>query len=208
MVKPPQKKFSQHPQVQKKVKKIKAHSQKPEKKSKKLGSGGLAFEVGVEPIGFAALEQAEGGVIIEEEEKEESQLPAHPPKAHSTREILGYSLFSEPATQAASEPLIAGCLYKDKESGKKFFKVRKLAINPSFLAIFISMDQQTGHAMNTLSGEILEETKEPADFVKSLLKNREAFFDLYSLYVRTHVKKKEWPRYDRKFYLFSEVDEA
>ncbi len=70
-------------------------------------------------------------------------------------EMVGCTLLSRPAFSNCLDPLYVGAVYKNLNSGKYFYKVRKLIYNIQYLINFIQIDKDNGFYINILSGKLL-----------------------------------------------------
>ena len=78
----------------------------------------------------------------------------------------------------------------------------------SFLHNFISLDPVSGQQVNKLSGKQLMNTENLQNLYEEILSHQDNIVDLYSIFMRTQVIKKDWPKKDYKFSIMSDLCEA
>ena len=165
------------------------------------GLGGLfgdeePAQAASEKIGAA---EAEGG------KKVEKQLSTINP---NECKILGYILMTKPASLNVMDPVTVGCIFLNGSTKKYFLRVIKLTFSINYLQNFISIDTNSGRLINKINGKQLLTIDDIHTQNLEILNHQETIFDLTTVFMRTQVVKKDWPRKDHKFSIFDELSEA
>lgn len=122
--------------------------------------------------------------------------------------VLGYFLLSKPAFEKSIDPLTVGCIFYSSTTNKYYIRVRKLMLALQYLHNFISLDPVSGQQINKISGKQILNTEDFKSFYQEILNHKESIVDLYSIFMRTQVIKKDWQLKDYKFKILSDLSEA
>ena len=106
------------------------------------------------------------------------------------------------------DPVIIGCVFYNGQTKKYTLRVKKLTFSINYLQNFISIDTNSGRLINKISGKQMLRIDDIHEQNLEILNHQETIFDLYTLFMRTQVVKKDWPRRDYKFSIFDELSEA
>jgi hypothetical protein len=72
----------------------------------------------------------------------------------------------------------------------------------------MTLDTVSGLQINKISGKQVVNTDDFASLYEEILNHKDNIVDLYSIFMRTQVIKKDWPRKDYKFNILSDLTES
>lgn len=122
--------------------------------------------------------------------------------------MLGYILLSKPQTVISIDPVTVGCVFYSANVHKYFLRVKRITFTVQYLQNFVNLDPTTNQKINKLTGKQLIFTEDMKAMNEEILNHRETIVDLYSVFIRTSTAKKDWPRKDHKFSVFSDLSEV
>lgn len=112
--------------------------------------------------------------------------------------VLGYTLLSHPSHVVTSEPLLVGCVLFNGQLNKYFLRVKKISFTMQYLQSFITMDATTGQTINKISGKQLVTHSDLIQLNRDVLNHSETISELYPVFIRSQMSKKEWPKKRRE----------
>ena len=86
--------------------------------------------------------------------------------------------------------------------------MKKLSFTIQYLQNFITLDPVTGQKINKLSGKQLLTLDDLKSMNEEILAHQETIVDLYSVFMRSMVVKKDWPKKDHKFSIFDDLADS
>ncbi len=157
---------------------------------------------------LAKIKESFSEVIIYNSNTEDIQNVVSLQNANQCK-VLGYFLLSKPAYEKSTiDPVTVGCIFYSSKTQKFYVRARKLMITLQYLHIFISLDPISGQQINKLSGKQILDSDDFYSLYEEILNHKENIVDLYSIFMRTQVIKKDWPKKDYKFSILCDLSES
>jgi hypothetical protein len=155
-----------------------------------------------------------GGLFGEEEQvKEEKKVVsafAQPFKNFALAEckVLGYILLTKPTTMNVRDPITVGCVFFNGKTNKYYLRVKKLSWHVNFLQNLVTIDAVSGRPFNKITGKQILNISDIEQLNLEILNHQETIYDLYTIFMRSQVIKKDWPKKDYKFSVFEDYADA
>eukprot|EP00347_Sterkiella_histriomuscorum_P007708 403347869 len=118
--------------------------------------------------------------------------------------ISGYFLLTKPNYQKVMDPIVVGCIFLNTESNKFYIKAIQIAFDLAYLHCFIYVDMTSGLLYNKLTGKQIEDCSDLKVVYEDILNQDLTIIDLYSLFIRSQIIKKDYVKKYHKQFVFVE----